>query len=42
MADPIVSDSSKGVKVDAGIIAGPFREEIKQKVRVLKEHGIGA
>lgn len=32
----------KGVKVDAAIIAKPFRDEIKAKVQELKKQGIGA
>lgn len=36
----IVSDPTKGVKVDAGAVASPFREEIRTKVEKLKEQGI--
>lgn len=32
----------KGVKVDASIIAKPFRDEIERKVQELKQQGIGA
>jgi hypothetical protein len=37
----IVSDPTKGVKVNASVVAQKFREEIKEKVRKLKESGIG-
>jgi hypothetical protein len=37
----IVSDPTKGVKVDASVVAQSFREEIKSKVQKLKEQGIG-
>jgi hypothetical protein len=37
----IVADPSKGIKVDAGIVAKSFRDEIKQKVDDLKKEGIG-
>ena len=37
----IVADPSKGVKVDVSVVAKPFRDEIKQKVKALKDHGIG-
>lgn len=37
----VVADPTKGIKVDAGIIAQPFRDEIKERVRQLKQHGIG-
>jgi hypothetical protein len=40
--DSIVVDLYKGIKVDAGLIAEPFRNEIKEKVKALKAHGIGA
>jgi len=36
----IVTDPSKGVKVDASSIAEPFRNEIKATVRLWKEQGI--
>mmetsp|Transcript_7501 Transcript_7501/g.9776 ORF Transcript_7501/g.9776 Transcript_7501/m.9776 type:complete len:370 (+) Transcript_7501:181-1290(+) len=38
----IVADPSKGVKVDAGVVAKPFREEIKEKIKFLKSQGIDA
>ena len=44
MASPtklIVADPSKGIKVDSGIVAKSFRDEIKQKVEDLKKEGIG-
>ena len=37
----IVADPSKGIKVNAAIVAKPFRDEIKEKVKALKAHGIG-
>jgi hypothetical protein len=37
----IVRDPTKGVKVNASVVAQKFREEIKEKVRKLKESGIG-
>ena len=38
----VVADPIKGIKVDAGIIAQPFRDEIKERVAQLRKHGIGA
>jgi hypothetical protein len=37
----IVADPTKGTKVDAGIVAKSFRDEIKAKVAELKTQGIG-
>jgi hypothetical protein len=37
----VAADPASGVKVNAGIIAQPFRDEIKQKVEQLKAKGIG-
>ena len=37
----IVADPTKGVKVDAAVVAKPFREEIKAKVAAMKNDGIG-
>lgn len=37
----IAADPEKGVKVNAGVVAAPFREEIKAKVAELKSQGIG-
>jgi len=37
----IGADPSKGVKVNAAVIAQPFRDEIKERVQQLKNHGIG-
>lgn len=37
----IVADATKGIKVNAGIIAQPFREEIKAKVAEMKKQGLG-
>ena len=39
---PLVdADQAKGVKVNAGAIAKPFRDEIKKKVETMKQDGIG-
>jgi hypothetical protein len=37
----IVADASKGIKVNAGVIAKPFRDEIKVKVQSMVKQGIG-
>lgn len=37
----IISDPTKGIKVDAGIVAKSFRDEIKAKIATLKKDGIG-
>ena len=37
----VISDSTKGIKVDAGDVAKPFREEIKAKVNEMKSQGHG-
>lgn len=37
----ITADPSKGVRVDAAIVAKRFRDEIKEKVAHLKAQGIG-
>jgi hypothetical protein len=37
----IVSDPTKGVKVNASVVAQKFRDEIKAKVQKLKDSGIG-
>ena len=37
----IVADPNKGIKVDAAIVAKPFRNGIKEKVAELKRQGIG-
>lgn len=37
----IVADPSKGVKVNAAVVAKPFREEIKAKVEAMKQAGYG-
>jgi hypothetical protein len=36
-----VADPCKGIKVDAAVIATPFRDEIKAKVAKMKEKGMG-
>mmetsp|Transcript_19712 Transcript_19712/g.47601 ORF Transcript_19712/g.47601 Transcript_19712/m.47601 type:complete len:385 (-) Transcript_19712:152-1306(-) len=35
----VVADPTKGVKVNAGVVAKPFREEIKAKVEAMKHAG---
>jgi hypothetical protein len=37
----IVCDPTKGVKVNASVVAQSYRDEIKLKVQKLKEQGIG-
>jgi len=37
----VVADTSKGIKVNSGVIAQPFRDEIKERVQQLNQHGIG-
>jgi hypothetical protein len=37
----IVSDPTKGVKINASVVAQSYRDEIKLKVQKLKEQGIG-
>ena len=37
----VVSDPTKGVKVNAGVVAKSFRDEIKVKVEAMKKEGIG-
>lgn len=37
----IIADPNKGIKVNSGIIAEPFRQEIREKVKELKQQGIG-
>ena len=37
----IEADPTKGIKVDVGDVAKPFRNEIKEKVEVLTKNGIG-
>lgn len=37
----IVSDPTKGVKINASVVAQSYREEIREYVRKLKESGIG-
>jgi hypothetical protein len=31
-----------GIRLDAALIAEPFRGEIRERVQALKEHGVGA
>ena len=37
----IEADPDKGVKVNAGVVAKAFRDEIKQKVERMKQDGLG-
>lgn len=37
----IEADPTKGVKVNAGVVAKSFRDEIKEKVGAMKQEGIG-
>ncbi len=42
ISTPLITvDPTKGIKVDAGIIATSFRDEIKKQVADLKKQGIG-
>jgi methylenetetrahydrofolate dehydrogenase (NAD+) len=38
----VKNDDTKGIKVDAAVVAKPFREEIQQKVKDWKEEGVDA
>jgi hypothetical protein len=31
-----------GLRLDAALVAEPFRNEIRQRVQTLKEHGVGS
>lgn len=37
----IVADPSIGVKVNAAVVAQPFRDEVKAKVEEMKNMGLG-
>lgn len=37
----VVSDPTKGTKVNAAVVAQPFRDEIKAKVEHMKQNGLG-
>jgi hypothetical protein len=37
----IVQDATKGVRVNAAVVAQPFRDEIKRKVEEMKKMGLG-
>ena len=37
----IVADPTKGIKVNSGVVAKQFRDELKAKVAALKERGLG-
>ncbi len=42
ISKPLVEfDAAKGVKVNAGVIAKSFRDEIKAKVEAMKQDGLG-
>lgn len=36
-----MADSTKGTKMDASIVARPFRNTIKEKIEAMKKDGIG-
>jgi len=38
----VTADPTKGIKLDAAVIAAPFREEIRKRVQELKQQGIDA
>jgi hypothetical protein len=38
----VAADPTKGVTLDAGLVAQPFRNEIKAKVEAMKQNGMGA
>lgn len=37
----IVADPTRGVKVDASLVAEPFRQEVRARVERLKVQGLG-
>ena len=37
----IFQDPTKGIKVNAAVVAKPFRDEIKAKVEGMKKMGLG-
>jgi hypothetical protein len=37
----IVADATKGIKVNAAVVAKPFRDEIKAKTAAMKAAGLG-
>jgi hypothetical protein len=37
----IVADPQKGIKMDVGVVAQPFRDEIRAKVAAMKNLGLG-
>jgi hypothetical protein len=38
----IVADPTKGVTMNASVVAQPFRDEIRAKIAAMKEAGLGA
>lgn len=38
----IVADPTKGVKMNVGVVAQPFRDEIRAKIEAMKKAGLGA
>ena len=41
-AKPVIEAKvNEGIRVDASVVAKPFRQEIKTKVAALKKQGIG-
>ena len=37
----VVQDATKGVRVNASVVAQPFRDEVKRKVEDMKRMGLG-
>jgi hypothetical protein len=37
----IVADATKGIKVNAAVVAKTFRDEVKLKVEAMKKAGLG-
>jgi hypothetical protein len=37
----IVADAEIGIKVNSGVVAKQFRDEIKSKVAAMKDEGLG-
>jgi hypothetical protein len=37
----IVADATKGIKVNAAVVAKAFRDEVKSKVVAMKKAGLG-
>lgn len=42
LSKPLIeADPTKGIKVNAGVVAKSYRDEIKAKVEALKQEGVG-